>query len=132
MSTVDVERHVLAGLTTAMTGMPPPYEVYSASRQTLGQNWLWAVGHTPFGPYSACRTLSLLARHAAHRNALVGRLEKLLRKMRASVAMLDDFIEEYTPAFEKENARSLKRETNWIDLLYKSLNFLNLFPENAF
>lgn len=120
MSTLDVQRHVVAGLTSALTGLPPPYELYHPKRGVI-QDWLWAVGHTPFGPYSTCRTLSLLAQHAAYRNALLGRLEHLLANVRETVGALDEFIEEYAAAFKLQDKEmeQLQRESSWLDLLYK-------------
>ena len=122
MSTLNVERHVLAGLVTALTGTPPPYELYSLDRGEVVQNWLWAVGHTPFGPYSSCKALSVLETHAAHRNALLGRLERLLRRLGDASSQLDAFIAEFSPVLPpRRNGKSqeLQRDSNWIDFLYK-------------
>ena len=78
------------------------------------------MGHTPFGPYSTCKTLSLLAKQAALRNALLGRLEKQLRRLKESVTELDVFIQEYASVFPASGNQSqeLQRDSNLIDLLY--------------
>jgi len=55
VSGLGVTRHAVAGLATALCGLPPPYEQYSRASAALQSNWLWATGacartsrlHTP-------------------------------------------------------------------------------------
>lgn len=41
-----------AGLASALAGITPPYQHYEPAAGRLVADWRWAVGATPFGPYS--------------------------------------------------------------------------------
>ena len=54
---LDVTRHVAAGVAQALGGLVPPYVRFSAAHGSAAGDWLWGVGHHPFGPYSNCSGL---------------------------------------------------------------------------
>lgn len=129
MNTLDVQRHILAGLTTALTGIPPPYEIYRSGKGVV-HDWMWSTGHTPFGAYSKCQTLSRLAKQAANRNALLGRLERMLLTLRESVETLDKFVEKYSSVFQIDlGPGGMKRDKSMIDILYKLIVFRNFLSK---
>eukprot|EP00210_Caulerpa_lentillifera_P000299 g292.t1 len=115
-STIDVERHILSGVMIALTGSIPPYELFNAEKQEVNYNWLWATGHTPFGPYSTTKTLSGVTKQAAHRNALVGRLEGIIRRLQSLIHELDDFAIQHTSLIPRNDPQ---RDKTWMDYLYR-------------
>jgi hypothetical protein len=48
----DSARHVIAGLAKALAGVVPPQARYDSLGDVVTSDWRWAVGATPFGPYS--------------------------------------------------------------------------------
>ncbi|GMH38389.1 hypothetical protein BSKO_06273 [Bryopsis sp. KO-2023] len=125
-NTLDIERHVVAGLATSLMGIPPPYESYSAYKKDhVVMDWLWATGHTPFGPYSNTSTLSSMTFAVARRNMFLAQVETLLVRLKRTLRLLDDFVGEYlSPPFNELNIKhgnfGVSGET-WIDQLYKSV-----------
>lgn len=49
------------------------------------ENWLWANGHHPFGPFSNCTGLSDLLLDTSLRNAIFSRVDTAIRGVRDSV-----------------------------------------------
>jgi hypothetical protein len=126
-------RSVIAGLATALGGVVPPQQRHcAASEDGVVEDWRWAVGAVPWGPYSGfsgmrcapgagansafaarrtCRTacalcagraatLHLASRSsifatAAHRNLLLARLERPLRRLAAALDHLDAFVAQH-------------------------------------
>lgn len=115
-STIDVERHILAGVMTALTGSVPPYETFDFSKQQTLRNWLWATGHLPFGPYSKTKTLSRVTKQSAHRNALVGRLEITIQRLKGLIHDLDDFALQHSSLIPTDEPQ---RDKSWKDYLYR-------------
>ena len=52
MDGLDVTRNIAAGMAMAVGGIVPPHLRYSSPHGGVLNNWLWSVGHHPFGPYS--------------------------------------------------------------------------------
>lgn len=108
---------LIAGLT------PPQESCYSYVPGLVAEDWLWATGHTPFGPYSNTSTFSDITVSVAHRNMLLAQVERLLFPVRGMIQKLDDFIGEYVcPPFDELGIKEANfggtKET-WIDQLYK-------------
>lgn len=56
-----VQRAVVAGVAAVLGGLSAPFEdLVVRRRSVLRHDWLWAVGHHPFGPLSNTPSLSLL------------------------------------------------------------------------
>lgn len=115
-STIDVERHILAGVMTALTGSVPPYETFDFNKKQTLRNWLWATGHLPYGPYSTTKTLSRVTKQAAHRNALVGRLEITIQQLKGLIHDLDDFALQHSSLIPTDDPQ---RDKSWTDYLYR-------------
>lgn len=48
----SVTRNVIAGMAQALAGLAPPYVRYDHVARAFVQDWRWAVGAQPWGPYS--------------------------------------------------------------------------------
>lgn len=94
----DVTRHVVAGLATALAGVLPPY--LRPLRGAAGpgaapeQDWRWAVGATPFGPYSNYSEVPETVANAARRNLLIAHAAAALREGQKRLDALDAFVSE--------------------------------------
>ena len=61
----QVQRHILAGLASAVGGLSAPYEKASHVHERPVVNWLWAVGCHPFGPFSNTSQVSQMLQDVA-------------------------------------------------------------------
>jgi len=88
-------RHIIAGLATALGGLTPPYQRYNPMHRRREETWMWAVGHHPFGPFSRTPTLSKLLLDTMHRNSVLSRVDAALHDVRAALDMVEDFASEF-------------------------------------
>lgn len=61
----QAQRHILAGLASAVGGLSAPYEKASHIHERPVVNWLWAAGCHPFGPFSNTSQISQMLQDAA-------------------------------------------------------------------
>ena len=59
------QRHILAGLASAVGGLSAPYERASRIHERHVVNWLWAAGCHPFGPFSNSSQISQILQDVA-------------------------------------------------------------------
>jgi hypothetical protein len=59
------QRHILAGLASAVGGLSAPYERASRIHERPIVNWLWAAGCHPFGPFSNSSQISQVLQDVA-------------------------------------------------------------------
>lgn len=59
------QRHILAGLASAVGGLSAPYERASRIHERPIVNWLWAAGCHPFGPFSNSSQISQILQDVA-------------------------------------------------------------------
>lgn len=59
------QRHILAGLASAVGGLSAPYEKASHVHERPLVNWLWATGCHPFGPFSNSSQISQMLQDVA-------------------------------------------------------------------
>lgn len=59
------QRHILAGLASAIGGLSAPYERASRIHERPIVNWLWAAGCHPFGPFSNSSQISQILQDVA-------------------------------------------------------------------
>lgn len=88
-------------LTRPLTPSPPPPGVvppYSRPRPPghapgpATHDWRWAVGATPFGPYSSFAGVSGITQNAARRNLLLSHVSAALRASQGELNALDAFV----------------------------------------
>lgn len=61
----QAQRHILAGLASAVGGLTAPYEKASHVHERAVVNWLWAAGCHPFGPFSNTSEISQMLKDVA-------------------------------------------------------------------
>lgn len=61
----QVQRHILAGIASALGGVSAPYEKTSHAHERPITNWLWAAGCHPFGPFSNVSLISQMLQDVA-------------------------------------------------------------------
>ena len=61
----QAQRHILAGLASAVGGLSAPYEKASHIHERPVVNWLWAAGCHPFGPFSNTSQISQMLQDVA-------------------------------------------------------------------
>lgn len=59
------QRHILAGLASAVGGLSAPYEKASHVHERPVVDWLWATGCHPFGPFSNTSQVSQMLQDVA-------------------------------------------------------------------
>ena len=88
-------RHVVAGVARALGGVAAPHERHSVAHGHRVENWLWSVGHHPFGPFTNCSTLSAALADVARRNAVLSRADTALRAVRGGLAATERFADAF-------------------------------------
>ncbi|RVW19454.1 hypothetical protein CK203_114597 [Vitis vinifera] len=78
----QAQRHILAGLASAVGGLSAPYEKASHVHERPIVNWLWSVGCHPFGPFSNTSQMSQMLQDVALRNAIYARVDSALHRIR--------------------------------------------------
>ncbi|KAJ9154617.1 hypothetical protein P3X46_027936 [Hevea brasiliensis] len=126
------QRHILAGLASAVGGVSAPYEKASHVHERPIVNWLWAAGCHPFGPFSNTLKISKLLKDVALRNTIYARVDSALRRIRDTSEAVQAFAAEYlkTPLGEPVKGKKNKTTTElWLEKFYKkTTNLPEPFP----
>ncbi|KAK3418231.1 hypothetical protein EUGRSUZ_H04185 [Eucalyptus grandis] len=125
----QVQRHIIAGLASAVGGLTAPYEKASHVHERAVVSWLWATGCHPFGPFSSTSKVSQMLKDVALRNTIYARVDAALRKIRDTSEVVQGFASEYlkTPLGEPVKGKKSKSSTElWLEKFYKkSLSLMN-------
>lgn len=128
----QAQRHILAGLASAVGGLSAPYEKASHIHERPVVNWLWAAGCHPFGPFSNTSQVSQILQDVALRNTIYARVDSALRKIRETSETVQTFAAEYlkTPLGEPVKGKKNKSTTElWVEKFYKkTTNLPEPFP----
>ncbi|KAL6193627.1 hypothetical protein ACLB2K_034711 [Fragaria x ananassa] len=128
----QVQRHILAGLASAVAGLSAPYEKASHVHERPVVNWLWAAGCHPFGPFSNTSQVSQMLQDVALRNSIYARVDSALHKIRDTSEAVQTFAAEYlkTPLGEPVKGKKNKTTTElWVEKFYKkTTNLPEPFP----
>lgn len=126
------QRHILAGLASAVGGLSAPYEKASHVHERPLVNWLWATGCHPFGPFSNSSQISQMLQDVAARNIIYARVDSALHKIRDTSEAVQTFAAEYlkTPLGEPVKGKKNKSSTDlWLEKFYKkTTNLPEPFP----
>ncbi|XP_050218417.1 uncharacterized protein LOC126669117 [Mercurialis annua] len=126
------QRHILAGLASAVGGVSAPYEKASHVHERPIVNWLWAAGCHPFGPFSNTSKVSKLLQDVALRNSIYARVDSALHRIRDTSEAVQSFAAEYlkTPLGEAVKGKKNKTTTElWLEKFYrKTTNLPEPFP----
>ncbi|XVF66098.1 hypothetical protein PTKIN_Ptkin10aG0007000 [Pterospermum kingtungense] len=128
----QAQRHILAGLASALGGLSAPYEKASHIHERPVVNWLWAAGCHPFGPFSNTSQISQILRDVALRNTIYARVDSALRTIRDTSESVQSFAAQYlkTPLGEPVKGKKNKSTTElWVEKFYKkTTNLPEPFP----
>ncbi|KNA15313.1 hypothetical protein SOVF_098720 [Spinacia oleracea] len=123
----QAQRHILAGLASAVGGLSAPFERASHVHERPILNWLWAVGCHPFGPFSNSSRISQMLHDVAQRNTIYARVDSALRRIRDTSQTVQAFAGEYlkTPLGEPVKGKMNKSTTElWLEKFYKKTTHL--------
>ncbi|KAF3597982.1 hypothetical protein DY000_02026644 [Brassica cretica] len=123
----QVQRHILAGIASALGGVSAPYEKTSHAHERPVTNWLWAAGCHPFGPFSNVSQMSQMLQDVALRNTIYARVDSALHKIRETSEAVQNFASEYlkTPLGEPVKDKKNKTRTElWVEKFYKKTTTL--------
>ncbi|WJZ86743.1 hypothetical protein VitviT2T_006174 [Vitis vinifera] len=111
----QAQRHILAGLASAVGGLSAPYEKASHVHERPIVNWLWSVGCHPFGPFSNTSQMSQMLQDVALRNAIYARVDSALHRIRDTSEYVQTFAAEYlkTSLGEPSRARKISRALSY-------------------
>ncbi|KAH7573457.1 hypothetical protein JRO89_XS03G0152600 [Xanthoceras sorbifolium] len=121
------QRHILAGLASAVGGLSAPYEKASHVHERPIVDWLWATGCHPFGPFSNASQISQMLQDVALRNTIYARVDSALRRVRETSETVQTFAAEYlkTPLGEPVKDKRNKSSTElWLEKFYKKTTHL--------
>ncbi|ONK67584.1 uncharacterized protein A4U43_C05F1550 [Asparagus officinalis] len=126
------QRHILAGLASALGGLTAPYEKASHIHERPILNWLWATGCHPFGPFSNSSQISLMLQDVALRSTIYAQVDSALRRIRETSEAVQSFAAEHlkTPLGEPVKGKKNKSSTElWLEKFYKKVtNLPEPFP----
>ena len=105
LQTERAERAVLAALLQSAFGVSASDVAWSEAKNETEASVLWAVGRTPFGPYSARSSLSFALRDAAARAALHARAAEVLAELHG----LSNYYEEFGVGIDEAPPRPALR-----------------------
>lgn len=112
LETARASRGVLGALLQAGWGVAPSDLAWSAAHNASEPSLLWAVGRTPFGPYSARAQLSFALRDAAARHALHARAAEVLAEVHELAGYYAEFGVEVDAVLREGPQLTLLRRLN--------------------
>lgn len=126
------QRHIIAGLASAVGGLSAPYERASHIHERPVVNWLWASGCHPYGPFSNTSKISQMLQDAALRSSIYAHVDAALHKIRDTSEAVQSFASEHlkTPLGEPVKGKQKKSATElWLEKFYKRVtNLPEPFP----
>lgn len=87
-----ITRHIIAALASGLFGVQPSY---AATGKSVTQDFRWATGALPFGPFTASKRLSTVYADNACVSSIVTRASRALHSVRAALQELRLFTEEF-------------------------------------
>ncbi|GMH29725.1 hypothetical protein Nepgr_031568 [Nepenthes gracilis] len=123
----QAQRHILAGLASAVGGLSAPYEKASHIHERPVINWLWASGCHPYGPFSNSSQISQMLQDVALRNTIYALVDSALHRIRDTSEAVQAFAGEYlkTPLGEPVKGKKIKSSTElWLEKFYKKTTHL--------
>jgi len=91
----DPTRDIIAAAVTALGGVVPPYQEFDSIQNRLGTDYMWAVGHHPFGPFSTSPRVSRIFADAVIRNSIVARVSTAVNNVKKAVHELNEFTKDF-------------------------------------
>eukprot|EP00029_Vermamoeba_vermiformis_P008839 TRINITY_DN4242_c0_g1_i1.p1 TRINITY_DN4242_c0_g1~~TRINITY_DN4242_c0_g1_i1.p1 ORF type:complete len:691 (+),score=188.86 TRINITY_DN4242_c0_g1_i1:62-2134(+) len=92
---LNTVKNIIAGLSIALGGVTDPTKHYSRIREGLVEDYLWAVGYHPYGPFAHSDHLSDIFSDAVIRNHLTSKLHAAIHNVRKIIEEVDIFAKVY-------------------------------------
>eukprot|EP00850_Spirogloea_muscicola_P013627 SM000093S24438 [mRNA] locus=s93:351148:356688:- [translate_table: standard] len=89
------QRAIVAGLAAVVGGLAAPYEGFDVRHRRRKTDWLWGVGHHPFGPFSNTSSVSRLLLDTIQRNGVYAKVDTAIQGIRESLEDIKQFSDEY-------------------------------------
>lgn len=126
------QRHILAGLASAVGGLTAPYEKASHIHERPVMNWLWSTGCHPFGPFSNSSQISQMLQDVALRSTIYAQVDAALRRIRDTSETVQSFAAKHLKTPLGEPVKGKKKKSGrelWIEKFYKKVtNLPEPFP----
>ncbi|ONM52938.1 hypothetical protein ZEAMMB73_Zm00001d019451 [Zea mays] len=120
------QRHILAGLASAVGGLSAPYERASRIHERHVVKWLWAAGCHPFGTFLNSSQISQILQDVALRTTIYAQVDAALRKIRDTSGHLKTPLGELVKGNKNKSTIEL-----WVEKFYKKVtNLPEPFPHD--
>eukprot|EP00873_Tetraselmis_striata_P008332 jgi/Tetstr1/428596/TSEL_018588.t1 len=127
---LDATQHIVAGVAAALGGVNMPHLRYSQWHGAACADWLWSVGHHPFGPYANTSGISSLLLDASRRNTVLSRLSRAAEDVSEVLESMASFAEVYMSSVsipgmagfvERDNMAEWTKQDQlpWLDAMYR-------------
>lgn len=121
-----ITKQITAGIAKALGGLVSPHSTYSLSKQRMTSNYLWSMGHHPFGPFSSSIGVSQIFLDNILRNSILSRVNYALKMVREAVNALDQFIIDYLyDGFQPIEYTRSRKLSDAVNQLWNSGNYNN-------
>ncbi|KAG8471132.1 hypothetical protein KFE25_009553 [Diacronema lutheri] len=127
LDTADATRALLGALLQAHWGVGPVHVRWDAHLRAPRANYLWATGHTPFGPFSSSRELSFAYVDAARRARVYALLEPAVARVRELLRTFEPFgkaLDDVLPA--REHALFVRRWNLFLHKLARASTYMSV------
>eukprot|EP01090_Pellita_catalonica_P022145 TRINITY_DN8493_c0_g1_i1.p1 TRINITY_DN8493_c0_g1~~TRINITY_DN8493_c0_g1_i1.p1 ORF type:complete len:706 (-),score=107.56 TRINITY_DN8493_c0_g1_i1:120-1928(-) len=88
-------RAIIAGVASALAGLSSSTQRYSPLHNREVQDYTWACGYTPFGPFSKSLQLSQIFYDMILRNAILSRVDLAYYDVHHALEQVNDFSEKF-------------------------------------
>jgi len=128
----DATRPVMAALVSTLWGVAPTYQAWDVQHSQVKENYMWAVGNTPFGPFSSATTLSFAQTEAAKRFRLYSFIESALRRLSGLFTTYAEYDLELADGLSEEAYTQLMQRWNLLQFKFeKARTYMGLGNYNA-
>jgi hypothetical protein len=112
---LNTVKNIIAGLSIALGGVTDPTRHYSRIREEFVDEYLWAVGYHPYGPFAHSDHLSDIFSDAVIRNHVTSKMHAAVHNVRKIMEEVDIFAKVYLSIDDRQLV-------TWEDLLSRAGN----------
>eukprot|EP01097_Dermamoeba_algensis_P006069 TRINITY_DN3827_c0_g1_i1.p1 TRINITY_DN3827_c0_g1~~TRINITY_DN3827_c0_g1_i1.p1 ORF type:complete len:731 (-),score=161.65 TRINITY_DN3827_c0_g1_i1:157-2310(-) len=124
MNALNVTKHIVASLLSLLGGVVDPTMHYSSIHDKTMPNYMWAVGHQPFGPFSNTHLISQHFVELSFRNPVLSRLDKAVKLAESSISLVNGFLKKniYDPFSDDLDHNQGQNLKFWLDKLFHAFS----------
>lgn len=128
----DATRPVMGALVSTVWGVAPTHQAWDPLHNRIKENYLWAVGGTPFGPFSPSVRLTFAQTDPARRFRLYGYIERTLRRLTSLFRTYAEYDLELEDGLSPEAYEQLMQRWNLLQFKFeKASTFMGLGDYSA-